>query len=130
MDVFKYALIVMTAALIYLLAKIIIEKNENSISMVKILGFENVEIAKLYIAPTAIVVTLFALISFVIGYYLMVWVFHAFILQMDGYLGFWMSRGSMILSVLYLLIGYAFVSVIDFIRIRKIPMDIALKNVD
>ena len=36
----------------------------------------------------------------------------------------------MILSVLYLLIGYAFVSVIDFIRIRKIPMDIALKNVD
>lgn len=130
MDVFKYALIVMTAALIYLLAKIIIEKNENSISMVKILGFENGEIAKLYIAPTAIVVTLFALISFVIGYYLMVWVFHAFILQMDGYLGFWMSRGSMILSVLYLLIGYAFVSVIDFIRIRKIPMDIALKNVD
>ena len=38
--VFKYALVIMAAALIYLLAKIIIEKNEHSISMVKILGFK------------------------------------------------------------------------------------------
>jgi len=36
----------------------------------------------------------------------------------------------MALSVIYLLIGYAFVSVIDYARIRKIPMDRALKNVD
>ena len=130
MDVFKYALIVMTTALIYLLAKIIIEKNEHSISMVKILGFENNEIAKLYIAPTAIVVTVFSLVSFAVGYYLMIWVFHAFMLQMDGYFGFYMSHASSILSVLFLMIGYAFVSVIDFIRIRKIPMDIAFKNVE
>ena len=130
MEVFKYALIIMTTALIYLLAKIIIEKNEHSISMVKILGFENNEIAKLYIAPTAIVVTVFSLVSFAVGYYLMIWVFHAFMLQMDGYFGFYMSYASSIFSVLFLLLGYAFVSVIDFIRIRKIPMDIALKNVD
>lgn len=130
MDVFKYALIVLTAALIYLLAKIIIERNEHSISMVKILGFQNGEIGSLYIIPTAIVVTVFAVISFFIGYWLMIWVFHAFILQMDGYFAFYMSKGSMILSVLYLLIGYAFVSVIDFIRIKRIPLDVALKNVE
>ena len=51
-------------------------------------------------------------------------------LQMDGYFGFYMSIPSMILSVVYLLIGYAFVSVVDFIRIKKIPMDVALKNVE
>ncbi len=130
MDVFKYALIVLSASLIYLLAKIIIEKNENSISMVKILGFKNGEIGALYIVPTAIVVVLFSVISFVIGYRLMVWVFHAFLMQMDGYFAFYMSRFSMVMSVVYMLIGYAFVSVLDFRRIKRIPLDVALKNIE
>lgn len=130
MNVFKYALIVMTAALIYLLAKIIIERNEQSISMVKILGFKNGEIGALYIVPTAIIVVLFSVISFVIGYFLMVWIFHVVMLQMDGYFAFFMKPSSMVLSILYLLIGYSFVSVIDFIRIKRIPMDVALKNVE
>ena len=129
-DVFKYVLIVLAAALIYLLAKIIIERNEHSISMVKILGFRNSEIGSLYIIPTAIVVTFVALISFVVGYFLMIWIFKVFMLQMDGYFAFYMSPLSMVLSVVYLLIGYAFVSIIDFFRIKKIPMDVALKNVE
>ena len=129
-DVFKYVLIVLAAALIYLLAKIIIERNEHSISMVKILGFRNSEIGSLYIIPTAIVVTIVALISFVVGYFLMIWIFKVFMLQMDGYFAFYMSPLSMVLSVVYLLIGYAFVSIIDFFRIKKIPMDVALKNVE
>lgn len=129
-DVFKYVLIVLAAALIYLLAKIIIEKNEHSISMTKILGFKNGEIGSLYIVPTAIVVVLFSIISFVIGYWLMIWVFKIFMMQMNGYFAFYMSVPSMILSVLYLLIGYVFVSVIDFFRIKNIPLDVALKNFD
>ncbi len=130
MEVFKYVLIVMAAALIYLLAKIIIERNEHAISMVKILGFMNGEISALYIVPTAIVVVLFSLVGFVAGYYLMLWIFAVFMQQMDGYFAFYMSGPSMILSVLYLLIGYAFVSLIDFFRIRRIPLDVALKNVE
>ena len=129
-DVFKYVLVVLAAALIYLLAKIIIERNEHSISMVKILGFLNGEIGSLYILPTAIVVTLFAVAGFAVGYALMIWIFKVIMLQMDGYFAFYMSTTSMISSVLYLLIGYALVSLIDFIRIKKIPMDVALKNVE
>ncbi len=129
-DIFKYALIVMAAALIYLLAKIIIERNEQAISMAKILGFKNGEVGSLYIIPTAAVVVLCTVVGFVAGYFLMIWIFHIFMLQMDGYFAFFMSVPSMILSVLYLLIGYIFVSVIDYIRIRHIPMDVALKNVE
>ena len=129
-DIFKYAMIVLAAALIYLLAKIIIERNEHSISMVKILGFKNGEIGSLYIIPTAIVVTVFTIVSLAVGYFMMLWIFHAFLLQMDGYFAFYMSPLSMVLSVVYLLLGYAFVSVIDFFRIKKIPMDVALKNAD
>ena len=130
MNVFKYALIVLAAALIYLLAKIIIERNEHSISMAKILGFMNGEIGSLYILPTAMIVVLFSVVSFVVGYFLMVRIFRIFVLQMDGYFAFYMSVGSMVLSVVYLLIGYAVVSVIDFIRIKRIPMDVALKNME
>ncbi len=130
MDVFKYALIVLSASLIYLLAKIIIERNENSISMVKILGFKNTEIGSLYIVPTAIVVVLFSIISFVIGYRLMIWIFHVFMLQMDGYFAFYMKPESMVMSIIYLLIGYAVVSLVDFRRIKRIPLDVALKNIE
>jgi putative ABC transport system permease protein len=128
--IFKIAMVVLSATLIYLLAKIIIERNEQPISMAKILGFQNGEIASLYILPTAIVVTVFALISFVVGYFLMIWIFKLFMMQMDGYFAFYMTPGSMVLSVVYLLVGYAFVSVIDFVRIKRIPMDEALKNID
>jgi putative ABC transport system permease protein len=128
--VFKFVLIALSAALIYLLAKIIIERNEKSISMVKILGFKNREIASLYILSTAIVIILFTVIGFLIGYQLMTWIFKMFILQMDGYFAYYMSFQSMLLSMLYLLIGYVFVSIIDFIRIKRIPMDVALKNID
>ena len=130
MNVFKYALIALSAALIYLLAKTIIEKNEHAISMAKILGFKNAEIGSLYIVPTAIVVLLFSVISFAAGYYLMIWVFRIFMYQMDGYFAFYMRPQSMVLAVLYLLFGYAFVSVVDFIRIKNIPLDAALKNVE
>ena len=130
MGVFKYALIVLSASLIYLLAKIIIERNEHSISMAKILGFKNGEIGSLYIIPTAIVVVVFAIAAFVVGYYLMVWIFHAFMLQLDGYFAFYMNRSSMVLTVVYLLIGYAFVSLVDFARIKRIPLDVALKNIE
>ena len=128
--IFKYALVVLSAALIYLLAKIIIEKNEQAISMVKILGFKNGEIGSLYIIPTAFVAALCSAVGFVIGYILMIWIFQVFMMQMDGYFAFYLKPSSAVLSVVYLLIGYAFVSAIDFIRIRRIPMDVALKNMD
>ncbi len=129
-NVFKYVLIVLAAALIYLLAKIIIERNEHSISMAKILGFKNREIGALYILPTAIVVVIVSLIGFAGGYLLMEWVFKIFMMQMDGYFAFYMKPSSMVLAVVYLLVGYGFVSILDFIRIRHIPMDVALKDIE
>ncbi len=130
MDIFKYALIVLSASLIYLLAKIIIERNEQSISMSKILGFKQGEIASIYIVPTAMVVVIFSVLGFAVGYYLMLWVFHVFMLQMDGYFAFFMQPSSMLMSILYLLIGYLAVSIVDFYRIKRIPLDIALKNIE
>ena len=98
--------------------------------MVKILGFKNGEISALYILPTAMVVTVFSVLGFFAGYFVMIWIFKTFLLQMDGYFAFHMEPLSAVLSVVYLLLGYLFVSVIDYIRIKKIPMDEALKNME
>ena len=98
--------------------------------MTKILGFKNSEIGSLYIIPTAIVVILFSIVGFGLGYYLMLWIFKVFVMQLDGYFAFYMTPASMVGSVLFLLIGYAFVSMIDYIRIKHIPTDVALKNAE
>ena len=55
MRYFQILCILLSAVMIYLLTKIIIEKNENAISMTKILGYENSEIARLYLLSTTIV---------------------------------------------------------------------------
>ena len=89
-------------------------------------------IDRMSLKQTALIIllVLFAAAAFVVGYYLMVWIFHAFMLQMDGYFAFYMKPSSMVLSVVYLLIGYAFVSLVDFARIKRIPLDVALKNIE
>ncbi len=130
MQIFQYALLVMSVALIYLLSKIIIEKNENAISMVKILGFRNREISSLYMLPTAIVVVLAASLSFFVGHAVIEIAFTAFLMSMDGWFTFWMSPQGIAGSVAFILIGYGVVSIADFRRIKRIPLDEALKNVE
>ena len=67
MNYFQILCILLAAVMIYLLTKLIIEKNENAISMTKILGYENKEIASLYLLSTSIVVVIADLISVILG---------------------------------------------------------------
>ena len=63
--------VVLYMLLVYLLSKVIIEKNANSVSIVKILGYQNGEITRLYIMSTAIVAILSVIISLPISYLFM-----------------------------------------------------------
>ena len=51
--VLVYGTVILFALLIYLLTKLIIEKNASSISMVKILGYKNREIVKVPLEEVA-----------------------------------------------------------------------------
>lgn len=130
MKVFQYVLFILAIVLIYLLTKIIIEKNESSISMAKILGFKNRELSAIYMLPTAVTVIIFTGVSFLIGYAIMAGLFKIFMLSMDGWFRFYISPRGAILSMLFMVAGYLVVSLADFRRIRKIPMDEALKNIE
>lgn len=123
--------IVIFMVLIYLLSKIIIEKNAQSISMVKILGYSDGEISRLYIVSTTIVVILFLLISLPIEYQVMVFLFRVIMMSsISGWIPFYVDS---VIYVKMFLIGlgtYLAVALLEYRKIRRVPMDEALKNVE
>lgn len=117
--------------LIYLLSKIIIEKNAQSISMAKILGYTNGEIGKLYIWSTTIVVVICLLLSLPIEKAIMGVVFREMMLSsVSGWIALWIDP-KIYLKMFLIGIGtHAVVSLLEYRRIRRIPMDEALKNAE
>lgn len=122
--------IVMFVVLIYLLSKIIIEKNAQSISMVKILGYTNREISRLYLMSTSVVVTAFLLISLPIETVLMKVIIKIVMHSMTGWISFYMDPKIYVEMFVLGICSYAVVAMVEYRRIRKVPMDTALKNVE
>ena len=117
--------------LIYLLSKIIIEKNAQSISMVKILGYSNGEISRLYIFSTTLVVVLCLLLSFPLETIFMKVIFREMMLQsFSGWIALYIAPGIYMKMFLIGIVSYAAVALLEYRKIRKVPMDEALKNVE
>lgn len=117
----------LSAVLIYLLTKIIIEKNETSISMTKILGYHNLEIAKLYLFPTTVLLLFFDGISVLLGTFAMNRLWQEMMRSYSGYFAFHVQPVGYVKMFLFVLVGYLIAMIIDFKRIQKIPLDQALK---
>lgn len=123
--------VIMFIVLIYILSKLIIERNVQSISMAKILGYSKKEIATLYIIPTAIVVVASLLISYPILSYVMVGIFRVMLKKMmSGWMVIWLDPSAYVKMFLMGVITYAVVAIIEYRKIGKIPMNEALKNVE
>lgn len=130
MQYFQVLCILLSAVMIYLLTKIIIEKNENAISMTKILGYENREIAGLYLFSTTIVFVVADAISVFLGALVMAEAWRIMLSGFSGWYTFVMTPWGYARMFFFVLIGYLIVLGLDFRRIKKIPMDEALKNVE
>ena len=130
MQYFQVLCILLSAVMIYLLTKIIIEKNENAISMTKILGYENGEIAKLYLLSTSIVLVIADAISVFLGSFVMSAAWKIIMSGYSGWYAFTMNPLGYAKMFMFVLIGYLVVLVFDFRRIKKIPLDKALKNAE
>ena len=117
--------------LIYLLSKIIIEKNAQSISMAKILGYTNGEIGRLYILSTSIVVILCLLFSFPIEETFMKIIFREMMLaSISGWITLWIDPMIYVEMLVIGAVTYAVVAALEYRKIQKVPMDEALKNVE
>ncbi len=130
MDYFQILCILLSAVLIYLLTKIIIEKNENAISMTKILGYENREIASLYLLSTTIILIIADIVSVVLGALVMTQAWKMIMFSYSGWFAFVIKPKGYVKMFFFVLIGYLLVMILDYRRIKKIPMDEALKNVE
>ncbi len=130
MEYFQFLCILLSAVLIYLLTKIIIEKNENAISMTKILGYENREIVGLYLLSTTIILILADAVSVVLGANIMAQAWKMIMFDYTGWFTFVIEPAGYLKMFAFVLIGYLLVMVFDFRRIKKIPMGEALKNVE
>ncbi len=122
--------VVMFIMVVYLLTKIILERNSTSISMVKILGYEDREIGKLYLVATSWVVLLAVIISFVLVTELIQLIFVAFMKGYSGWIPFGISTKTYIQCFVLAILSYLVVAVMQMHKIGRIPMDEALKNVE
>lgn len=126
----KIFAVVLFAVLMFLLTKLIVEKNITSISMVKILGYSNREISRLYVTSTTIVVVLSVALSIGLSVVIMNYLFRVFMEEMSGWISCYYAPHIFPVMFILNITVYAVISFFMMAKIKKIPMDEALKTVE
>ena len=125
----KIFAVVLFAVLMFLLTKLIVEKNTTSISMVKILGYSNREISRLYVTSTTIVVAFSVALSIGLSVIIMNYLFRVFMEEMSGWISCYYAPHIFPVMFILNITVYAVISFFMMAKIKKIPMDEALKTV-
>ncbi len=131
MGLFVAFALLIFVAVVHLLSKIIIEKNAQSISMGKILGYRTGELIRLYILPTTLVVLVSLIIVEPLNYRILTVVFGEMMKQeMSGWIPLYIEPFSFVKAFLYGAGTYLVVMMLEIRRILRIPMDTALRQVE
>ena len=111
--------------LIYLLSKIVIEKNAQAISMAKILGYSGREISRLYILPTTLAVIVFLLISLPAVEYGMRGIFRFYVVtSISGWIPYYLDPKIFVEMFLLGLGTYGLVALLENRRLRRVPITV------
>ena len=131
MELFKWFGAMFFVIVVYVLCKQVIERNFQSISLTKILGFRNSEIGSLYIVSTSIAVVLGLAISVPFIDVAMRAIFKSYLYtMMTGYFPYVMSPITYIVTVATGIICYAVVALLQMRKVSKVSKSEALKNVE
>jgi len=128
MDLVSAFGIIMFMFIIYLLSKIIIEKNAQSISMTKVLGYKDGEMSSLYILSTSIVVVLSVILTIPVVSFAMKYLCEVMLAQYPGYLPYSVPFSTFVKMALCGILSYAVIVFFEYKKVRKIKLDLALKN--
>ena len=122
--------VILFMVLLYLLSRMIIEKNAQPISMTKILGYSDPEIAGLYIWTTSVVTVLLLLVTIPAVNAIMELIFRNYLAaRMTGWITYDIPRSVFYKMFLIGAVTYAAVAAFEIRKIRAIPMTDALKDV-
>lgn len=130
MNIFLVFGVVMFVLIVYLLSKIVIEKNAHSISMTKILGYRNNEINGIYIITTSIVVVLSMLVTVPVSDLVIGKICTVMFKEYSGWLPYYCAPSVLVKMAVIGIISYAVIAFFQTRRIKKIPLADALKNVE
>lgn len=120
--------VVVYMIIMYILTRVVIDKNTISISYMKVFGYERNEIRKVYLTATTIVV----IASLVICIPLEIVLFKATLVllssMIEGYMEFYLPAYVYVEIIVIGLVAYYAINALHMRSINKIPMTEALKN--
>lgn len=124
-NVFSIAIYII---IMYILTKVVIDKNAISISYMKVFGYNNKEIRTLYLTSNAIV----AFVSLIVCIPLEIYLFRLTLIYIssliEGYLEFYLPISVYIEIIVIGIVAYLAVNVLHMKSVGKIAMTDALKN--
>ncbi len=130
MDLFLVFGVAVFLLVIYLLSKLIIEKNAQSISMTKILGYTDGEINKLYVWMTSVVVVVSLIGTIPLVNYIMKYLFAAVLADYPGWLPYSVPFDAFIRMAALGIAAYAVVAFIQMRKVKRVSKSDALKTVE
>ncbi|PJI07729.1 MULTISPECIES: ABC transporter permease [Clostridium] len=122
------AAILIYIALMYILTKIVIDKNSLYISYMKVFGYEAKEIRSLYLNATTIVVILSLILGLPLDYLALKYCFSFALNKVNGYMEIWIPSYLFVAIVAVGIVTYLVINLLHVKRINKISMAEALKN--
>ena len=120
--------VVVYIIIMYIMTKVVIEKNAVPIAYMKVFGYEPDEIRKLYLTATTIVVTISLFICIPLEILLFKEVLVFLSSMIDGYVSFYLPIRVYIEIVVIGLVAYLLINTVHINAVKKIPMTDALKN--
>ncbi len=127
---FTWFAVVMYLLLMYLLGRMVLERNAKNISMLKILGYNDREVSRLYNRATGIVAVaaIILTIPLVEAVFRIIWRYVMF--ELSGWLTFYEPASFYIKMILFGVVSYALVYLLQMRKVRRIPMGEALKSME
>jgi len=122
-----YVVVPLFLILIYLLTKTVIDRSARSISYMKVFGYRDREVSKLYVRS----ITVTVIVSLIACLPILVCALDAIVQIMmsrySGNLEIWIAPQTYVLEVLIGAATYAVVAALHMRRVRKVPLALALK---
>lgn len=128
MSIFWVFGITMFVLIVYLLSKIVIEKNAQSIAMAKILGYENREINGIYLVTTTVIVFLSMLVTIPLANAALDVIFTEMLKTYAGWLPYYVAPSIFVRMAMIGILSYAVIAWAQIRRVKRIPLADALKQ--
>lgn len=120
--------VIVYIVILYIMTKVVIEKNAVPISYMKVFGYRPGEIRKLYLTVTTIVV----FTSLVVCIPLEVWLFKEVLVflssMIEGYISFYLPVRVYLEIIIIGVVAYLCINALHMRAVKRIPMSEALKN--